>query len=705
MASILSCVRRFFIAVPLRALWLSLAGAIGIWHAASGPDLYDAGELAVAAWQLGASHPPGQPLHALVAHVFAWLPLGPLPWRMALLSTAAEVMAAWLVMRIVSALQHLGSAHPALGAPVPTTAQLLHRHAPDAAALGFLLSSVVLRQALRIEVYGLAMALSLYGVYHSLRWMQDGRLSHLGKAVFASMLCVSVHLPHALAPLAMLGCGLLVVKRNRWLQPSVISWTMSSAICGLAFLSWLPLRANADAPMWGKPQSWQGVWAYMSAQAYHRNLGAAEQDWSGQVIDAIGFAVAACGILPIVGIGMLVLFAARSPRPLRRQHYAIVTGAGLALIAGCLQPLQVRNPDNIAYFGPAVALWIALGAAGFSRWSATHHNQVLSACGLILVALNIPTLSGVPFMLKADNPALETLAGRFTETPPPKSLVIVETDFTAANWMMARAIDGARPDVALFISGLATSSWHWQSLRSHAFFDGTPRRGQGQRAMEAFNDGLVRYTEGRIPVLSEAHWPTQGRGLILGHYVYLPVDRNTREADLSAWMAERWSRALGQDTLTSPFGDYGSAMAVIRHQEVTRARRLVFHDRIDDALEALRYALRGLPASELQWLSGATVTQTHIPPPAVRDPDSFLVSKEDAVREAATLLWAMGAADNARNLLSKQLKRGDARSVLQLAWLELAEGNLEASRRTLQAFVTVAPELAQEASLLERHLK
>jgi hypothetical protein len=684
--------------------WLSLAGAIGVWHASSGPDLYDAGELAAAAWQLGASHPPGQPLHALVAHAFAWLPLGPLPWRMALLSTAAEVLAAWIVVHIVSTLQQPGPEHPALGTPTPV-AQLLYRHAPDAAAVGFLLSSIVLRQALRIEVYGMAMALSLYGVYRGIRWMQDGRIAHLCQAVFVSMLCIAVHLPHALAPIAMLGCALFVVRWRKWMQLSVIVWTATSAICGLAFLSWLPLRAYAGAPMWGKPQTLQGVWAYVSAQAYQRNLGAKEQNWLGQIIDAIGFGVAACGILPIVGIGLLVLCAARSQRPLRHRHYAIVMGAGLALVAGCLQPLQVRNPDNIAYFGPAVALWIALGAAGFSRWSATHHNQVLSVCGLVLIALNIPTLSGVPFMLRADNPALETLAGRFTEAPPPKSLVIVETDFTAASWMMARALDGARPDVALFISGLATSSWHWQALRTHAFFDGTPRRGQGHRPMEAFNDGLIRHTEGRVPVLSEAHWPTQGRGLILGHYVYLPVDRNTRETDLSTSMAERWSRALGQDALTSPWGDYGAAMAVIRHQEVTRARRLIFHHRIDEALEALRYALRGLPASELQWLSGATVTQTHIPPPAVRDPNAFLVSKEDAVREAATLLWAIGAAENARKLLNKQLKRGDVRSVLQLAWLELAEGDLEAARRTLHAFVTVAPELAHEASPLERHLK
>ncbi len=692
--------------VPWRAVWLSLAGCVGIWHAASGPQLYDSGELAAAAWHLGASHPPGQPLHALIAHVAIALPLGPIPWRMASLSTGTELLAAWWVIRIVQALQQ-STRHDA-AQPFDQNATLtgwVQYAAPDAAAMGFLLSSVVLRQALRIEVYGLALALSLYGTYHAIRWMQHARLTHLGQATFAATLCMSVHAPHALAPLGMILCSLFVVPWRRWLSgPFILAGSMAT-FCGLAFLSWLPLRAYAGAPMWGKPSTGQGFWDYLSARAYQHNLGATEHSWLHQSLDALGFAIAACGILPIVGMGLALLQIAHLPSYQRKLHIAVILGALFALAAGCLQPLQVRNPDNIAYFGPVVALMLATGAAGFSWWSTSHHNGILSACGLLLIALNIPTLSSIPSILEAEIPALETFSEVLTEAPPPKSLVIVETDFTAAAWMMAQAIDGARPDIALFISGLATSSWHWQTLRAHPYFDGRPRRGRGQTAMQAYNDGLVRHTFGHLPIVSEAHWPTQGQGLILGPYVYLPTGHNVLETQLNASMAERWTTALGQDIMTSPIGDYGAAMAVLRHHEISRAKRLVVRQRIDEALEALRYALRGLPSSELRLLSGTTVKQAHIPPPVVRDPDAFLVSKEDAVREAACLLWAIGASDHARQLLNYQLKRGDVRSVLQLAWIELAEGNLEAAKRTHDAFVTVAPQLASEALPLEHHLK
>ena len=60
-------------------LVLALWACVAPMTLAAGPHLYDAGELVAAAWTLGASHPPGQPLHALLAHVLTWLPLGPIP--------------------------------------------------------------------------------------------------------------------------------------------------------------------------------------------------------------------------------------------------------------------------------------------------------------------------------------------------------------------------------------------------------------------------------------------------------------------------------------------------------------------------------------------------------------------------------------------------------------------------------------------------
>ncbi|MCA9529422.1 MAG: DUF2723 domain-containing protein, partial [Myxococcales bacterium] len=95
--------------------WLVVPASALVCAVGAGYQLYDAGELTAAAFELGGSHPPGQPLHALVAHVLGLLPLGPYVFRVALLSVAGETLAAALTGRLCAAL----IAQSAGGAPDP----------------------------------------------------------------------------------------------------------------------------------------------------------------------------------------------------------------------------------------------------------------------------------------------------------------------------------------------------------------------------------------------------------------------------------------------------------------------------------------------------------------------------------------------------------------------------------------------------------
>ncbi len=66
--------------LPLRAprsTWLATS-CLALYYVASMArdlSLYDSGELALAAVQLGLAHPPGQPLHTLLGFVLSRLPL------------------------------------------------------------------------------------------------------------------------------------------------------------------------------------------------------------------------------------------------------------------------------------------------------------------------------------------------------------------------------------------------------------------------------------------------------------------------------------------------------------------------------------------------------------------------------------------------------------------------------------------------------
>ncbi|QQR91892.1 MAG: DUF2723 domain-containing protein [Myxococcales bacterium] len=692
---------------PWRIPLLCFYACIGVLYLSAGPSVYDAGELAAAAWDLGASHPPGQPLHAILAHAIAWIPVGPIPYRMALLSLLTELLAAFWLARLIEAL-HFTLCGKAIAENLENAnwSSKALRFAPDAAAIALLLSPPVIRQAMRIEVYGLSLSLTLFALCRIVQWKKDYKASYLYQAALAFGLCFAVHPPHALVILGAALISALISPLRHWFRVKQLSWLTVAGLLGAFVYAWLPLRAKAGAETWGDPTNLAGFWDYLSAKAYRMNLGVEQSSAVVQLADAIGYSLSACGMLPLIGVALLALPLLKKQSRSWSTLLWLVTLLFVSLMAASLQALETSNPDNVAYFGPITALLLALGVTGFVLFAEDHENRVLAIGAIALIALNIPSLPRVAHAFEADVPALETLSGALTEAAPPHALVIVETDFFAASWMQAKSIDGARPDVPLFISGLATSSWHWKRLAKHRGMDGIPLRGQGSHAFEAFNDGIVIKYHQKMPILSESHKPTRGQGYVLGAYVFLPSQgQNFAQSMLDSSMAERWTSAIGRDTMLGPRGDYGTAAAVLRYYEVHRAKRLVLSNRSDEALQAIRYALFDLSEHELTLLNEASVKKTLIPPPAVHEPHTFLLSKEDAVREAASLLWAMGSDEAARALLDAQLERGDPRSVLQLAWLRLAEGDFESARVALDAFLSVAPELANEASPLSAHLE
>ena len=78
--------------VPL-ALYLATASAHDGW--------LDSGEFVAQAVALGVAHPPGHPLAALVGKLVTLLPLGPLPWRIAVVSAVCAAIAAGALFRAI----------------------------------------------------------------------------------------------------------------------------------------------------------------------------------------------------------------------------------------------------------------------------------------------------------------------------------------------------------------------------------------------------------------------------------------------------------------------------------------------------------------------------------------------------------------------------------------------------------------------------
>jgi len=673
-------------AEPLRLLLPSvLCAAAAVFAAcvATGPQLYDPGELTAAALALGGSHPPGQTLHALLAHLFFRLPLGPIPARLGLLSALCALGAAWalaeLCAELCEALDLRGRYTVALCRTV--------------AALGLLLDEIVLRQSLRIEVYTLSLLLFALSTLQLVRWARHARAAYLWSAALLAGLAACAHPPSGIASLSTAACLALLQPRRLLGRPSVALGAAVAGALALLTLAYLPVRAGAGAPMWGEPRTLAGFLRYLSGQAYLSK--APHGDHIEYARDYLTYLLRVTAFAPALG----ALFLLRPSGGVRRSvGLGLVLAALIAIAGACVQPLEARNPDNVAYLGPALCLLLATGVAGFASLL-QHRLAPLGAVGLACTALPLATLPDLSSHLRADLPMLETLTAALVEAPPARALVVTSSDFTAATWMLARSVDGARPDTALFVSGLSTSSWHWAQLARHPALDGRPLAASGADAHDRYLRGAILKALPHVPVALELDLPGTRPSEVAGGYAVLDPSRVLRGAALDPRsISERLLPTLERDAIRGPAGDAGAAASVVRAYLCRRSWRLLQFGQSQRALAGAALALWDLPAPERALLHSADDRLVGRLPQVLDDPASFEISREDAVRTAAAELWALAERDAARRLLEAQAGRGDPHALLQLALLLGFDGQRADALAVLAHLDQELPGLRREVS-------
>jgi hypothetical protein len=619
------------------------------WGGAAGAHPWDVGELAAAAARLGGSHAPGQPLHALAGHAIGWLPLGSFVARLSWLSAIGAAWAAYATGRAVLA----GGSDDAWT-----------RAAAACAALGVLLLPAVLRNAMRPEVYTLALA-----CVASSGWalvLRDRRWPHgLRVAALLAGLAFALHPPHALA-IAAMGIVACVLRRPR--ARELGSAIAIGGVVTVALVAYLPIRAAAGAPCWGDPTTMHGLWAYVSGAAYQRNLGAHDRD-----------ALAVAGYLLGPGGGAVLVFAIAALRqPKSRLPWSM---AIVAAIAALLQPFEERNPDNVAYDAPALVLALAAAAGVIAR-----APGMLRATCAIVPAVPLVAAIACGSLVSSDLPELETLAFETTSSPAPRALLVSRSDFVGGAVMLAQDVDRLRPDLAHLVEGLATSSWHWRALAAHPAFDGSPHRGPGTDARVAYVLGAIEVARAagieidveRADLLPSAQ---RWRGALHGTGPAGIDDRST---------AERTMGALASTLRWGPRGDHEAASQIVRDVVMRRAERLV-----TDRIETLRSELTDAAPAAADRIALVTAGPLDpITPIRIRDPHFFAASEEDVVRFAAVLMWRRGDAVLGIQTLGAQQSRGDDLSIAQLAALQLASGRLDEARASFAVFRAREPDVS-----------
>ena len=435
---------------PLRRLGffavVTIAFGYYVAAAAAGPYWLDSSEFAAQAFGLGIAHPPGHPLHGLLGKLATLLPIGPVAFRVALLSAACAALGAGLLYCVALELAgRVGGDEAPAAVPVLLSAT---------AALGVALGYSYAFQAVRPEVYALHALVAFFTLFAVLRHDVTGDRRWLYLAALGGALGLG---NHHLLMLATLLPALLVAAVRR----PAPGWGRTAArVAGFAALGlvvwlYLPARAARDPLVnWGDPRTPARFAWTVSARAFADKSVARTRDpaYAGAGVGMLGLGARELHALGLLAPFGLVLLARRrgGRRAAALCAGVVVVGAGAAWLVG----FDATNPDIHGYL--AVPLGVAavcavpalvalLGAA--ARRGARGRRL---AYGGAVVLLAVPATVAVGGFAAVDLRAArgcETVTHALLDAAPPRATLLSAYYQSAFGLWYARGVEGARPDV------------------------------------------------------------------------------------------------------------------------------------------------------------------------------------------------------------------------------------------------------------------
>lgn len=362
--------------------WLGCALAAGVpfslYLRTMAPTVYglDSAELSTGAYALGIVHAPGAPLYLLLGHVFTWLPIGDVGFRLNLMSACASALTAAFLFEIVRRLT--GDKAIALGT-----------------AWFVALTYYVWLGGVAAELYGPQGCILAALILLALEWRQRGRAWLLLTLAFGFGLGLGVHLS-----LILLGPGfacLVLTRREVWRQPTLLAGAVLAAILGACIYLYLPLRQRFDPALdyardyWQVDlATWSGFWWMISARMFGaRFFAVAPHDLPGEIVlyvsrlwsnfMGLGFLLGVVGLVddlrrrPALEMGLLLMFGV---------HVAFF--------------VSYKVTDKELMFLPSYVIWgiwMGLGAAvardEIRRWTGGRWSIVVPSMLFLMAAGNV----------------------------------------------------------------------------------------------------------------------------------------------------------------------------------------------------------------------------------------------------------------------------------------------------------------------------
>lgn len=420
------------------------AGVFGLYMRTVAPGLTfgDAGDLTIAAYQLGIPHPTGYPLYTLLGHWWIrMLPWGDPAWRMNVFSAISASLAVGVLYVVVHRLTQCW------------------RSSFLASAM-FAVSPTFWSQATTAEVYALhVLLMSLLLLVLSL-WAERPTT---GRALSAAV-AYGLMLAHHLMAIWLLPAVLAVVlwhARTTWHKGWTAAWILG-VVAPLSLYAYLPWAALRDPPWnWGDPRTPGRFAAHVTGQLYRQRMVPTTPDVVVRrvrqylsVQDTAEYAAASQ--FPIA----VLVFAPVGLWTLARSRRAYGTTTLLAYLAPLAWAMTYRIRDIDPYFLPChlmTALWIGAGfhaalallsRVAWGRSALQRTFGMLAAC----VALGLPLAIGTARFGGLDRSAdrgANQLADAVLSSVQRDAVLVLSGDSWGFPVAYRRYVLGQRPDVVL----------------------------------------------------------------------------------------------------------------------------------------------------------------------------------------------------------------------------------------------------------------
>ncbi len=441
-------------------------------------------ELTTVCATLGIAHPTGYPLFTLVGHLFTWLPIGSVAFRVTLFSALSIAAAAALVFGLLRLL-HVQRRDAAAELDSGTLAL--------AGALTFAWSIGPWSHATITEVYAFELIFQLAVMVLSFRILRDPSAGS-SMLVFLALITglgMTHHqltltlFPFLIAATAAVAVGPRFRTARRRLR---LAATLGGAfVCGLTPILYLPLRASQSPPMnWGDPSSPARLfWTLtggdyldqrllserpgqpFSLESFLSHLAHRSQELADylvrQLLSSRALPAWVDIVLLILGAILVGLGAARLFR-----LQPVFTIAWAAAVGLYLTVLMAYNIGDIGDYqlGLYGLLWPVLwiGLVDTARFGSARPIRG-SPRRLLPLALPLALLLANYADADRSRSQLADYYARHLLTQlPPRAILLTEGDYATATAWYLQLVEGKRPDVLVYCLNFLYYDWYQKAF-------------------------------------------------------------------------------------------------------------------------------------------------------------------------------------------------------------------------------------------------